>query len=266
MKCAFIGCGNMANAIIGGIIRAGLIEADDIIGAEPTKEGRERTKNTHGIHVTDSNAYAASEAQIVFLCVKPQYIAEVIEEIRDSVDGSQLVISIVAGKTTADLAEMFGDGARYKIIRLMPNTPALIGAGMTAVCANENVADGDLKDALKLVSSFGLAEVVPEALFDTVTAVSGSSPAYVFMFIEAMADAAVKGGMPRQTAYRFAAQAVFGSAKLMLETGQHPAVLKDMVCSPGGTTIEAVQALEEYGLRAAVMNAMEVCAEKSAEM
>ena len=153
-----------------------------------------------------------------------------------------------------------------KIVRCMPNTPALVGEGCTGVCANKNVTKEELQMVLNLMNSFGVAEVVPESLMDTVVGVSGSSPAYVFMFIEAMADAAVAEGMPRKQAYHFAAQAVLGSAKMVLETGMHPGELKDMVCSPGGTTIQAVKVLEEKGMRGAVMDAVEACIEKSRQL
>ena len=153
-----------------------------------------------------------------------------------------------------------------KIVRTMPNTPALVGEGMTAACVNEYVTEEEKAYALKILGSFGKAEVVAEGLIDAVVAVSGSAPAYVFMFIEAMADAAVAEGMPRPQAYQFAAQAVYGSAKMVLETGKHPGELKDMVCSPAGTTIEAVAVLEERGLRSSVIEAMRVCAEVSRTM
>jgi len=150
-----------------------------------------------------------------------------------------------------------------KIIRTMPNTPAMVCEGMTAVCPNPLVSKQELEYICKLLSSFGKAEVVAEYMMDAVVAVSGSSPAYVFMFIEAMADAAVKEGLPRDKAYKFAAQAVYGSAKMVLETGKHPAVLKDMVCSPAGTTIDAVEVLERNGFRSSVMQAMDACAKKA---
>ena len=266
MQLGFIGCGNMANAIIGGILRAGLVSADEIIGAEPTLAGRERTKNAHGIHVTDSNVYAASEAKILFLTVKPQYADAVIEEIRETVNDHQMIISIIAGRTLSAMEEAFGAERHIRLVRWMPNTPALVGAGMTAVCGGAHVTEGDMAEALRLAGAIGDAEVVPEALFDTVTAVSGSSPAYAFLFLEALADGAVRGGMPRAQAYHFAAQALLGSAKLLLQTGEHPGVLKDMVCSPAGTTIEAVRVLEDRGFRAAVIDAMEACRVKSEAM
>ena len=175
-----------------------------------------------------------------------------------------IVVSIAPGKTLAYFEENLG--RRVKVVRCMPNTPALVGEGCTGVCANKNVKKEELEQVLALIRSFGVAEAVPESLMDVVVGVSGSSPAYVFMFIEAMADQAVAAGMPRKQAYQFAAQAVLGSAKMVLETGMHPGELKDMVCSPGGTTIQAVKVLEEKGMRAAVMDAMEACIEKSRQL
>lgn len=260
MKLGFIGTGNMASAILGGIIRNEIFRPEEIIGSDISEAGRERVKNTYGINVTDDNKKAA-EAEVVILSVKPQFYENTIREIRDVIRPEQIVITIAPGKTLSWLAEKFD--RHVKIVRTMPNTPALVGEGMTAACANEFVTEDELKYALKILSSFGKVEVVPEHLIDAVVAVSGSSPAYVFMMIEAMADAAVSEGMPRQQAYQFAAQAVYGSAKMVLETGKHPAELKDMVCSPAGTTIEAVRVLEEKGLRSAVMEAMKTCASVS---
>ena len=173
----------------------------------------------------------------------------------------KIYVSIAPGKTLAFLEQGLGSGT--KIIRTMPNTPAMVNAGMTAVCPNSHVTDAECSLILRIMQTFGKAELIDESLFDAAVAVAGSSPAYVFMFIEAMADAAVKEGMARPQAYRFAAQAVLGSAKLALETGKHPAELKDMVCSPAGTTIEAVVQLEKHGFRSAVMEAMTACAAKS---
>lgn len=174
------------------------------------------------------------------------------------------MVSIAAGKSIDALSNAFGK--EVKLIRIMPNTPALVGEGMSAISANEKVTEAEKEKVIEIFNSFGKCEEVSESLMDTVTAVSGSSPAYVFMFIEAMADAAVVGGMPRDKAYIFAAQAVLGSAKMVLDTKKHPGVLKDMVCSPAGTTIEAVSVLEEKGMRDAVISAMKVCMEKSKEM
>ena len=188
----------------------------------------------------------------------------VLEELRDCVRDDTLLVSIAAGKTTKWIEEFFDRPIR--LIRCMPNTPALVQAGATAVCRNGQVSDEELKTVMSLLSACGMAEVVPENLMDAVVGVSGSSPAYVFMMIEAIADAGVKGGMQRGQAYRFAAQAVMGSAKLMLDTGLRPGELKDMVCSPAGTTIDAVQVLEEGGMRAAVMKAVDACIQKSKKL
>ena len=197
--------------------------------------------------------------------MKPIFLGDVISEIRDAVRKETLIVSIAAGRDMKFLQEAFGR-TDCKIIRCMPNTPALVLEGCTGVCAGENVTEEELNQVLSLLQSFGVASVVPERLMDVVVGVSGSSPAYVFMFIEAMADEAVAAGMPRKQAYEFAAQSVLGSAKMVLETGKHPGELKDMVCSPGGTTIQAVKVLEEKGMRAAVMDAMEACIEKSRNM
>lgn len=217
-----------------------------------------------GISVTGDNKEAAAFGDIVFLAVKPQYYHEVIQEIRETVKEDQILVTIAPGKTLAWLEEEFA--RPLKIVRTMPNTPAMVKEGMMALCPNEKVSAADLQAVREVCSSFSKTEVVSENLMDVVTAVSGSSPAYVFLFIEAMADAAVAGGMARPQAYKFAAQAVLGSAKMVLETGKHPGELKDMVCSPAGTTIEAVGVLEEKGFRSAVFQAVKACMDKSRGM
>ena len=264
MKLGFIGTGNMASAIMGGIIKNQLMSADEIIGADLFEQGRERVKEEFGICVTADNHEVVEKADVIILSVKPQFYEEVICEIRDMIRAEQIVITIAPGKTLAWLNEKFGK--EVKIVRTMPNTPALVGAGMTAMCPNEFMTEKEISYVRTLLESFGKVEIVPERLMDTVVSISGSSPAYVFMMIEAMADAAVSGGMSRTQAYQFAAQAVLGSAKMVLETGKHPGELKDMVCSPGGTTIEAVRTLEEYGFRRSVIEAMKACEEKSKGM
>ena len=261
MKLGFIGTGNMASAMIGGILKNQILSADEVIGSNRGLQKRESVKEQFGICVTENNKEVAEKADIIVLSVKPQFYEEVICEIRDVLRADQIVITIAPGKTLAWLAEKFGK--EVKIVRTMPNTPALVGAGMTAMCPNEYMTEEETAYVRSLLENFGRVEVVAERLMDVVVSTSGSSPAYVFMMIEAMADAAVSGGMPRPQAYQFAAQAVMGSAKMVLETGKHPGELKDMVCSPGGTTIEAVRTLEEYGFRSAVIEAMKVCEEKS---
>lgn len=264
MKLGFIGTGNMATAMMGGIIQQGQIKAEEMIGSDVSEEGRNRIKEAYGICVTADNKAVAQTADKIVLSVKPQFYPAVIAEIKDCIREDQIVITIAPGKTLAWLEEQFGK--RVKIVRTMPNTPAMVGEGMTAACANEAVTKGELEEVLELLNAFGKTEVVSEHLMDVVVSTSGSSPAYVFMFIEAMADAAVADGMARAQAYKFAAQAVLGSAKMVLETGKHPGELKDMVCSPGGTTIEAVRVLEEKGFRSSVIEAMKACAEMSKNM
>lgn len=265
MKIGFIGLGNMASAMIGGMLEKGLVKSENVIGSSKTNATIDKIKERFNITAVLDNKMVAAEADILFLAVKPLFFPEVIEEIRETVRPETLVVSIAAGRTLSYLKEAFGR-PELKIVRCMPNTPALVLEGCTGVCAGDVVPKEDLDTVVRLMESFGRASVVPERLMDVVVGVSGSSPAYVFMFIEAMADEAVAAGMPRKQAYEFAAQAVLGSAKMVLETGMHPGELKDMVCSPGGTTIEAVKVLEEKGLRAAVMDAMEACIEKSKSM
>lgn len=264
MKLGFIGCGNMATAIIKGIIDNGIASQSEIMGADLSEDSLDKIKNNYGVQTTTNNKEVAENAKVLFLAVKPQFYETVIQEIQDVVTDAQLIITIAPGKTLEWLDNQFGKP--LKIVRTMPNTPALVGAGITAVCYNKNVTKGDLEKVIAILESFGKCEVIPEHLMDVVTSVSGSSPAYVFMFIEAMADAAVADGMPRVQAYEFAAQAVLGSAKMVLETGKHPGELKDMVCSPGGTTIEAVRVLEEKGMRSAVFEAMKACTRKARGM
>lgn len=262
MKIGFIGNGNMGSAIIGGIVKSGVAKPYDILVSDINIAGLEKIKEEFGVNTVSDNKKAA-ECDIVFLCVKPNVILSVIDEIKDTVI-KNTVVSIAAGKSIDALSNAFGK--EVKLIRIMPNTPALVGEGMSAISANEKVTEAEKEKVIEIFNSFGKCEEVSESLMDTVTAVSGSSPAYVFMFIEAMADAAVVGGMTRDKAYIFAAQAVLGSAKMVLDTKKHPGVLKDMVCSPAGTTIEAVSVLEEKGMRDAVISAMKVCMEKSKEM
>jgi len=265
MKIGFIGLGNMANAMIGGLLEKKMAAPEDIVGSCKTAATREKVKSKYNICTVETNRQTAREADILFLAVKPIFLDEVIREVREAVKPGTLVVSIAAGRTLAYLKEAFGR-EDISLVRCMPNTPAMVLEGCTGVCAGDEVPREKLDRVVELMQAFGRASVVPERLMDVVVGVSGSSPAYVFLFIEAMADGAVAGGMPRKQAYEFAAQSVLGSAKMVLETGLHPGELKDMVCSPGGTTIEAVKTLEEKGMRAAVMGAVEACIEKSKQM
>ncbi|MDY3918926.1 MAG: pyrroline-5-carboxylate reductase [Candidatus Limivivens sp.] len=264
MVLGFVGCGNMAVAMLKGIIKNKIVSREDILASALHEEKLKKTGEELGIRTTTDNCQVAREADILFLAVKPQFYETVIREIRDSVSPEQIVVSIAPGKSLEWLGKAFGKDVR--LIRCMPNTPALVGEGITGVCPGSLVSSGELEQVCRILDGFGRSEVIPENLMDAVVGVSGSSPAYVFLFIEAMADAAVAAGMPRAQAYRFAAQAVYGSAKMVLETGKHPGELKDMVCSPAGTTIEAVRVLEEKGFRSAVMEAVRACVDKSRGM
>lgn len=263
-KIGFIGCGNMASAMIGGVIKSGLVSPQQLLASNRSTPAIDRAKEQFGIEVTTDNLAVAGACEIVVLAVKPHLYEGVIAQIAPALHPETVFVSIAPGKTLDWLGSLLPDGT--KIVRTMPNTPAMVGEGMTAVCPNAQVSKEELARVLAFLRSFGRAEVVEEYMIDAVVAASGSSPAYVYLFIEALADGAVAEGLPRAKAYEFAAQAVLGSAKMVLETQMHPAQLKDMVCSPRGTTIDAVRVLEEKGLRAAVMDAMKACAEKSRSM
>lgn len=254
----------MGSAIIGGIVTSGLAAAGQITVSAHTQATLDRLSKAYGVNTTLDNRLVAQRSDIIFLSVKPYLYEDVIEEIRDVVDEEKLVVAIAAGISLSRLDDYFG--RPVKIIRAMPNTPAMVRQAMSAIAPNENVTKEELMAVTSIFESFGRAEVVPESLLDAVTGVSGSSPAYVYLFLEAMADAAVAEGMPRAQAYKFAAQAVLGAATMALETGEHPGALKDAVCSPGGTTIEAVAKLEETGFRNSVISAVRCCAAKSKDM
>lgn len=260
----FIGCGNMGKAMIGGIVKAEIVSPSNIRVADLNEKGLNEIAEKYGVEVTTDNNEVAKNSDILVLSVKPNVYPIVIKNIKDQVKDNVIIVTIAAGKSIESTEESFEK--KLKIVRVMPNTPALVGEGMAALCPNEAVTKEEIEFITNIFNSFGKSEIVSEKLIDVVTSVSGSSPAYVYMFIEAMADAAVLDGMPRAQAYKFAAQAVLGSAKMVLETGIHPGELKDMVCSPGGTTIEAVATLEEKGLRDAVISAMRICTKKSKEM
>ena len=263
-KIGFIGGGNMGGAIISGIRKANLVANNALMVSDKSKEALTRLKEQHEVLTTFDNKEVASFADILFLAVKPNLFPDVIAEIKDVIKDDIVIVSIAAGKTIKEIENTFGK--TIKLVRTMPNTPAMVLEGMSALCPNKFVSDEEVAIVKEIFESFGKAEVIKEDLIDAVIGVSGSSPAYVYMFIEAMADAAVMGGMPRKQAYTFSAQAVLGSAKMVLETGIHPGELKDMVCSPAGTTISAVAELEKQGMRSAVIEAVKACMDKSKAM
>lgn len=260
MKISFIGSGNMGSAIIGGIVSSKLANPHDITVADRDQSKLNSINSQYGVNITENNLECLP-CDMLFLCVKPNVIYSVIEEIKDGVGENTAVVSIAAGQSIEKLSRAFGKSV--KIIRVMPNTPALVGEGMAALSLGETVSDSEAQGVIDVFNSIGKAEVVPETLMDTVTAVSGSSPAYVFMFIEAMADAAAREGMDKNMAYTFAAQSVLGSAKMVLETDVSPEQLKINVCSPGGTTIEAVAVLENEDMHGMIGRAMKACSDKS---
>ena len=263
-KIGFIGSGNMAKAMIGGIVKSKLVDSNNVIASDLNELVLENVKNEYGINVTTNSKEVVKFSDIIIVAVKPNVYDIVLEGVKELVDDKKIIVTIAAGKTIESIENVIGNDK--KVIRTMPNTPALVNEGMSALCKNKNITDEELNIVKEIFNSFGKAEILNEYLIDSVIGVSGSAPAYVFMFIEAMADAAVLAGMPRNQAYTFAGQAVMGSAKMVLETDKHPGELKDMVCSPGGTTIEAVKTLEAEGFRSAVIKAIGDCIEKSKEM
>lgn len=260
----FIGSGNMASAMIGGIINAKLVVPNHIICSDPSRTKLNNLHSRYGITTTTDNCEVATKSDVLILSIKPQFYPEVIQEIKAQVNDNMIIVVIAAGQKIETIKKLFEKNV--KVVRAMPNTPALVGEGMAALSPCPMVLPEELDLICNIFNSFGKCEVIAENLMDAVTAVSGSSPAFVFMIIEAMADGAVLEGMPRDKAYTFAAQAVLGSAKMVLETGKHPAQLKDIVCSPGGTTIQGVSVLEESGLRASILKAIQATAKKSKDM
>lgn len=258
----FVGAGNMASALIRGLVRSGF-PATQIIAKDTDPSKTRSLSQELGIIAVDNAAKLAQDCDIVVLALKPGVTAEVARGFR-AVSGDTLWISVAAGVKTSTLEEALGDGAR--VVRAMPNTPALIGQGATGVCAGTNATDADLDLARELLAAAGSSVVVQESMMDAVTGLSGSGPAFVMMVIEAMTDGAVRAGLPRPLAQELAAQTVKGAAAMLQETGKHPGELKDMVTSPAGTTIAGVEALEAAGLRNAMISAVTAAAARSREL
>ncbi|MCH5186643.1 MAG: pyrroline-5-carboxylate reductase [Oscillospiraceae bacterium] len=257
MKLTVIGAGNMASALVNGILKSGMLEPENI-NITDTDAGKLTVMKDKGVNTYSDNKEAVKNSDIILLAVKPNIYPAVLKEISgEEAVKNAVTVTIAPGISIATVKETLGFDA--KVVRTMPNTPAMAGAGMTALCYESPVTEDDFENVRKLFATVGECELMSEKLVSASVSVSGSSPAYVYMLIEAMADAAVYDGMPRATAYKMAAQSVLGSAKMVLETGKHPGELKDMVCSPGGTTIGAVRVLEEEGFRSAVINAMIEC-------
>jgi pyrroline-5-carboxylate reductase len=259
-----IGAGHIGTAVIGGLIKAKLTSPKNIIASRRSDDLLAELAKTFGVHTTTDNRKVAKTADIIVLAVKPMNSREVLNEIKDVVRPSQVIISVMAGIKTSFINSVLG--VECPVIRTMPNTPVLVDSGATAISKGKFASEEDLKIAHMIFKSVGTVEIVPENLLDAVTGLSGSGPAYIYMVIEAMTDGGVRMGIPRQIAFRLAAQTVFGAAKLVIETGKHPAILKDEVTTPGGTAIAAVAELETHGLRTMLINAVSTATARSQEL
>jgi pyrroline-5-carboxylate reductase len=264
LSIGFLGAGKMATALARGFIRAGLVTAGHVIASDPSEAARDAFAKETGAKSTASNPEVAKSADVLVLAVKPNQVGGVLADIRDHFTARHCLISIAAGVPLAKLEAGLGAGAR--LIRVMPNTPALVGASATAFAPGKSARPEDGELVQKLFSALGLAFQVKEALLDAVTGLSGSGPAYAYIFIEGLSDGGVAAGLPRDIATRLAAQTVLGSAKMVLETGLHPGALKDMVTSPGGTTIEGVHELEKGSVRGTLISAVLAATEKSKKL
>jgi pyrroline-5-carboxylate reductase len=261
MSIGFLGAGKMATALAKGFIRAGLVTPSQVLASDNSEAACTAFTRETGARTSAFNPDVVTFARVLVLAVKPDQVGAVLSEVRARITEKQLVISIAAGVPLARLQDGLPSGTR--VVRVMPNTPALLGASATAFALGKDAQPDDADLAMKLFSAVGLAVQVKEPLLDAVTGLSGSGPAYVYMVIEALSDGGVAAGLPRDVATRLAAQTVLGSARMVLETGRHPGALKDMVTSPGGTTIEGVHELEKGKLRGTLMNAVRAAAEKS---
>ena len=260
----FIGAGQMARALAKGFIQAGLVKADHIIAADPVPAAAQQfVSEVAGASLMTSNAAVISQASVIFLAVKPQSMAAVFSGLSGKIPPDKLFVSIAAGITLAKLTEGLKNG---RVVRVMPNTPALIGEGASAYALGPGATPEDGKLVGELLAAVGEAFAVEEKLLDAVTGLSGSGPAFVYMMIEALSDGGVRMGLPREIASALAAQTVRGAAAMVLETGEHTSVLKDKVASPGGTTIAGLQALEDRGLRGALIAAVEAATRRSQEL
>ena len=264
LKIGFLGAGKMATALAQGFLNAQLVKANQLVAADPFDAARKHFAAETGAKPVAANLEVAKVATILFIATKPDQVAAALAEISSAFTKKHLVISIAAGVTLAKLEAALPAGAR--VIRVMPNTPALVGAGASGFALGKNATTADGELAKKLLSAVGLALLVKEGLLDAVTGLSGSGPAYVYQFIEALSDGGVAAGLPRDVATKLAAQTVLGGAKMVLDTGIHPGALKDQVTSPGGTTIEGIHELEKGKLRATVMSAVRAATEKSKKL
>jgi pyrroline-5-carboxylate reductase len=260
----FIGAGNMAEALIRGLVRGGHVPAERIVASAPRRVRLDELAAHYGIDVTTNNREVVQRCGLVVLAVKPQLLDKVLREVGEHLMAGTLVVSIAAGVDTETIEDSVPEGVR--VVRAMPNTPALVGAGATAVSPGKHASEADLATARAMFEAVGIVVELDESHLDAVTGLSGSGPAYIFLILEALADAGVKVGLSRRDAQRLAAQTVMGSAKLLLETDDHPGKLKDMVTSPGGTAIAGLHTLEQGGLRTTLINAVETATKRAREL
>lgn len=261
-KIGFIGCGNMGGAILYGALESGVLPRENVFVYDVNSAIMDKVEKW-GVNLTFDYDEVCQNSDIIILCVKPQYAPDVLAACGNALDG-KAILSIVAGITSKRLRDMIQGNVR--ILRTLPNTPAMVSEGAIAICSDNDFTEEELEVAKTLYSSIGIIEMIPEKLIDAACALNGGGPAFVAMFIEAMADGGVKQGLPRKTAYRLAAQTALGTAKMILEMGIHPGEIKDMVTSPGGTTIEGCEALEKGGMRGTVIDCINKAAEKSKKL
>ncbi|KAI8119775.1 Pyrroline-5-carboxylate reductase [Lucilia cuprina] len=269
-KIGFIGGGNMAYAIGSGLINQGIVKAGQVFVSGPNLENLQRWRDI-GVATTEDNNVIVDKTDIIFICVKPHILTPCAMQLRNNhvrtaKDKDKLFVSVLAGVNLKDLEESFSFIDCLKMIRTMPNTPMQVGEGCTVYTAGSYIVQQDLEKVHLMLNSLGIAQQVPESMIDAVSGVSGCGPAFVYTIIEALADGAVKNGVPRQMALQFATQTVLGAAKTVMITGKHPAVLRDEVCSPGGATIVGVHELEKGNLRSTLMNAVEKASQRAAEL
>ncbi|MDP7551825.1 MAG: pyrroline-5-carboxylate reductase [Nitrospinaceae bacterium] len=264
-KLGFIGGGNMAEAMVNGLITASFIEARNILVSDPISERLEYMHSEYKVRTTSDNRELVQKSDILVIAVKPQSVKKILKNFADLVDGEKLIVSVAAGVPISLIEEILDGKSEKKVpvVRTMPNTPALVQEGVTAICRSEHVTKTEMKIVHRIFEAIGRTVDVEEGHIDAVTGLSGSGPAYIFMIIEALSDAGVKMGLSREVANILTVQTVLGSAKLARESGKHPGELKDMVTSPGGTTISGLHALEEGGLRTTLMNAVENATRRS---
>jgi pyrroline-5-carboxylate reductase len=263
-RVGFLGAGKMATALARGWLAAGLARSERVLAGDPLEAARQAFQKETGLRTIECNREVVAASDVLILAVKPQQMSGLLAEIRSTVGPQHLAVSVAAGITLRQLAE--GLGSERRLVRVMPNTPCLVGASASAYAPGPAATAEDVLLVDRLLNAVGRAYRLPEALLDAVTGLSGSGPAFVYVMIEALSDGGVRVGLPREVATALAAQTVLGAAKMVLETGTHPGVLKDMVASPGGTTIAGLHALERGGVRAALIDAVEAATRRSTEL